>query len=275
MGAELLISFEKWCKEQGKSENTVKTYTGVLDKFKEWLEGHNKSVSEISKQDVQVYMNYLDEKQNRSASTIDKIFAAIRVFAQFLGQPDIVQNISKKEKEKNIYQTIPGSLSEKDKLELLKQVEKDKNSRNTAIIYTLLYTGIRISELCDLKISDIEIRGQKGILAVRNSQTEHERVIPLPKEVITHLNQYISTLEINEKNLLFSSNGNKPLSTRTVQYMLQNYNINPNLLRHTFCQDLVNKGMDISVVAQLAGHSDLNMTKRYKKKAQESDIVAG
>lgn len=275
MGAELLISFETWSREQGKSENTVKTYTGALEKFNGWLENQKKSISDISKEDIQAYMIYLDEEQKRSASTIDKIFAAIRVFAQFLGQSDIVNGISKKEKERNIYQTTPESLSEKEKLDLLKKVEKDKNPRNTAIIYTLLFTGIRISELCELKISDIEIKGQKGILTVFDSHGEQERVIPLPKEAINHLSHYISTLNTEKEVLLFSSNGDKPLSTRTVQYMLHNYNINPNILRHTFCQDLVNKGMDISIVAQLAGHSDLNMTKRYKKKPQQSDVVAG
>lgn len=272
MGAMLINNFEKWCIDEGRAENTVKTYKGVLEKFNQWLSEQEISLAEVSRQDIQSYMNYLDE-QNRSASTIDKVFAAIRVFAQFLNQTDIVQNIIKKEKEKNIYQTIPETLNEKDKQHLLQSVEKDKHLRNTAIIYTLLYTGIRISELCDLRYEDIEIRGQKGILTVRDSEGEQQRVIPLPKEAIFHLNQYMNTLKLKEGSL-FISNSNNPLTSRAVQYMLQNYDISPNVLRHTFCQDLINKGMDISVVAQLAGHSDLNMTKRYKRNIDNTNIVA-
>lgn len=263
---KLLQQFENWVKDQGKSENTVMTYRGVLQKFYQWLiEELGKDISEIKKEDVQAYMTFLDEKQNRSASTIDKVFATIRVLSQFLNQPDIVQDIKKKEKTRNIYQKMPESLSGDEKNKLLMAVEKDGNLRNTAIVYTLLFTGIRVSELCKLNHDDLEIKDQKGILIIRNSKGEHQRVIPLSQEVIYHLDKYINSLEKKKGKLFTSRDNNKGITTRTIQYMLKTYNINPIKLRHTFCQDLINKGMDVSIVAQLAGHNDINMTKRYKK----------
>ncbi|MBM7572387.1 tyrosine-type recombinase/integrase [Aquibacillus albus] len=259
----ILNQFEEWGRENQKSENTIKTYTGSLKMFDRWLQEQGASLSEVKKSDVQAYMNYLDAEKNHSASTIDKVFAAIRVYAQFLNKSEITQNINRKEKEKNIYQTAPKSLNEIEKKKLISQVKKDGNLRNIAIIHILLYTGIRISELCSLKHSNIEINGQKGVLTVPNSDNDG-RVIPLTKDTVYHLERYMETLETSE-GLLFLSRNNKPLTPRAVQLVLQAYNVSPNLLRHTFCHDLINNGMDLSIVAQLAGHQDINMTKRYIK----------
>lgn len=271
-GAELIDSFETWIKNQGKSENTVTTYKGVLRKFYQWLiDEKGRDISEITREDIQEYMVFLEENQNRSASTIDKVFATIRVFTQFLNKPELVQNIKKKEKEKNIYQKTPQPLSKSEKINLLEKVEKDGNIRNTAIIHTLLFTGVRISELCNLDYSDIEIRDQKGIVIVKDASGQQLRIIPLSKKAINHLQEYIQSTEIQE-GPLFVSNSNQRLTTRAVQYMLNNYDINPLKLRHTFCQDLIDKGVDTSTVAQLAGHRDINMTKRYKRHV-EKDIV--
>lgn len=268
MSEELLKQFEDWGKQQGKSENTIKTYQGVLKVFSQWLVERNSSLSKLQPKDIQAYMDYLDQEQQRSASTIDKVFATIRVFAHFSDQPEIVENIRKKEKQSNIYQSTPESLDEPQKNQLLKSVKTDGNKRNIAIVYTLLYTGIRISELCNVEISDIEIRGHKGTLTVRDNIGNAQRVIPLSKETIDHLSRYISSLNKTE-GILFISNNNKPLNIRTIQNILKAYHVNSNLLRHTYCQDLINHGMDPSVVAQLAGFQDLNMVKRYQNSQQK------
>ena len=160
---------------------------------------------------------------------------------------------------------LPCAFScESEKIKILKEVEKDGNLRNVAIVYTLLYTGIRISELCALDYLDIEMKEKNGVLIVKDSNGQKDRIIPLTQEAIERLKRYIDYAGISE-GPLFVSNANQRLSTRTVQYMLKNYNINPIKLRHTFCQELIDKGIEVSVVAQLAGHSDINMTKRYKR----------
>ncbi|MDC3418508.1 tyrosine-type recombinase/integrase [Aquibacillus salsiterrae] len=261
---ELLDKFEMWGRGKDKSENTLKTYVGSLKSFDEWLlKERNQSLGNVKREGVQAYMDYLDHDKQRSASTIDKIFAAIRVYAQFADKPEIIQNINRKERDKNIYQTTPRSLTEVEKKELISKVKRDGNSRNIAIMYTLLFTGIRISELCNLKLSNIEINGAKGVLTVPESNGNGEgRVIPLTKDTVYHLVRYIESLNKDE-GVLFSSRNDAPLTPRTVQLMLRSYDVSPNILRHTFCQDLINNGMDLSIVAQLAGHQDLNMTKRY------------
>jgi integrase/recombinase XerD len=259
-GAEKIIDeFSEWQKEQGKADGTVKTYVGVLEKFQSWLTTKNRTIDQISKNDVQLYMDYLEEQQ-RNAGTIEKYLAAISVFSRFLGRSEIILGIQRKEKIKE--SEIPESLKESEEKQLLLEVELDGNLRNTAIVYTLLYTGIRISELCDLNLDDIKITDKKRTLIVKNKKGEIERIIPLSKEVSKHLKKYIDSFDTN-REALFVSSVNKRISTRAVQYMLQKYDVNPHKLRHTFCQKLINKGIDIHTVAKLAGHRDVNVTKRY------------
>ncbi|MEW9111552.1 MAG: tyrosine-type recombinase/integrase [Cytobacillus gottheilii] len=244
--------------EVGKSASTVKTYVGVLEKFQAWLTARDTELNHISKNDVQLFMDHLEE-QKKGAGTIEKYFAAISVFARFLGKSEIMLNIHRKEKLKE--SDIPDSLEDKEEKKILSEVELDGNLRNTAIVYTLLYTGIRISELCALDLNDIDLTENK--LFVKNENGQIERGIPLSSEVNKHLINYIDSINNPNREALFVSSVNKRLSTRAVQYMLQKYNVNPHKLRHTFCQKLINKGIDIHTVAKLAGHKDINVTKRY------------
>jgi len=260
--ASLIDLFEEWLLHQEKSPNTINTYKSAIQKLGFWLQEKNRKLESLNHGDIQDYMNEL-EAEGKSASTIDKIYASIRVFAQFLDHPGIVDNIKRKEKEKNIYQTVPEYLNEDERSKLLKDVEKDKDIRNTAIVFMLLYTGIRLSELCNLDRNDIDINGQIGTVTINSIHGEKKRTVPIPKDALKILKSYLETLPEDYQGPLFISKQNNRLTTRSIQYMLEKYEINPHKLRHTFCRDLIEKGLDIAVVAQLAGHNDINITKRY------------
>lgn len=256
---KVLHAFGEWLHFQGKSENTVKTYIGVLEKFQEWLVNQDKDLQKITRDEVQSYINYL-ESLDRSAATIEKTFATISVFARYLEKSVIVHNIERKEKEKNMIP--PETLNQSERDMLLKEVKRDGNLRNIAIVYTLLHTGIRISELCSLNRSDIDFKSEKGRIFIRNTDQSVRRVIPLSRDLRIHLERYIDSLN-SEIVPLFVSSVNKRMTNRAVQYMLKKYNVNPHKLRHTFCNQLVENGIDLATVAELAGHSDINVTKRY------------
>lgn len=255
----MIEEFSIWQKQLGKADGTIKTYIGVLEKFEAWLSSKGKSLNSVSKNDVQLYMDEL-ENQQKTAGTIEKYLAAISVFVRFIDKSEIVLDIKRKEKIKDT--SIPESLEESEEKKLLLEVKADGNLRNIAIVYTLLYTGIRISELCALNFDDIqEIDGKKKLL-IKDNDGEIDRFIPLTTDVSYHLENYIDSLTI-KKDAIFVSSVNKRLSTRAVQYMLQKYDVNPHKLRHTFCQKLINKGINLHIVAKLAGHKDVNVTKRY------------
>jgi integrase/recombinase XerD len=251
----LILDFCHWLKEQKKSPNTISTYKRELEKFQEWLQEKNSDITRLVKDDIQSYVTFL-EQQGKSSTTIDKTLGAIRTFTKFLEKPDLVLGLKIKPVEKN--EDI-DALSFDEYSALLTEVKEDGNLRNIAMVYVLLHTGIRVSELCRLNRTNVDFR--KNQLVVHKH--EEERVIPLSNETKLHLQNYLQRSASNEA--LFINKSGDRITERSVQYMLEKYNVNPNKLRHTFCQRLVDSDVDLEIVSRLAGHKDLNVTKKYAK----------
>ena len=262
---EILEFFARYLEDKGRSENTIKTYLGVLQSFFNWLKNRHGNIPELSKNEIQVYMNYLESEQ-RSAATVEKVFRTLTVFARYINQPQITDDIYRKEKLGD--KTAPESLAENEVEYLLREIEQVGNERNTAIVYTLLYTGIRVSELCSLNRSDIET----GFITIKSRKDDDKgRTIPMSKAFSNHLKTYLES-RTDSHEALFISNYQKRISPRTVQHMLKPYGVHPHKLRHTFCYELVQKGVDLSIIAELAGHSDINVTKQYVKLSKRSEL---
>lgn len=260
---KVLHSFAEYLLEKGRSENTVKTYVGVLQSFSSWLKASKQlQLDHINKDSIQSYMDYL-EAEKRSTATIDKIFNTLGAFARYIDRPEILKGIRRKEKEMD--QAPPESLTEQQIKRLINRIESDGNLRNIAIFNMLLYTGIRVSELCSLNKNDL----QNGEVIIRAK--EKVRRIPISKLLLNSIEQYILSRD-DDDEALFLSNYQKRISARTVQHMLKQYGINPHKLRHTFCYELVRKGIDLSIIAQLAGHSDINITKQYVNSSKRSQL---
>jgi integrase/recombinase XerD len=258
----LLHDFCHWLEEQKKSPSTVKTYIRELEKYQEWLQEKETSILYLKKADIQSYIYYLEDQQ-KSITTIDKTVGVIRTFAKFLGKPELTFGLDLKPVEKsNEFET----LSSNEYTQLLKRVKEDGDLRNITIVYVLLHTGIRISELCNLNRSDIDLNKHE-LLVQKNDE---QRVIPLSKEARKYLQMY---LDSHLYEAIFVSNVGERLTERAIQYMLKKYDVNPQKLRHTFCQRLIDNKVDIGTVSQLAGHKDINVTKKYVKEHMNKQKV--
>ncbi|MCK1995519.1 tyrosine-type recombinase/integrase [Peribacillus muralis] len=255
---EMIFSFAEWLKDQGKSDNTIKTYTGVLSQF---CDQTQKILLEVHSEEVQDYLDYL-ENCKKSPGTIEKHYIALNVFFKFLGKPQIMLSVERKVKENK--HEVPETLSIKEQEILLRDIEAEGNLRNIAIVYLLLHTGIRVSELCDINGSDVILEKERNYILVRNAKGEIDRTVPLTQSVIQHVKNYLHSLK-DKSDPLFLSSYNQRITPRSVQYILKKYNVHPHKLRHTFCQRLVDNGVDIQTISKLAGHKDLNVTKRYLK----------
>jgi integrase/recombinase XerD len=251
-----VLHFLTWLKHEGKSSNTISTYHQEIKKFEHWLEANEKKLMNISQNEVQDYIIFL-EQQGKSPITTDKILGVIRTFAKYLKKPDISFDIEIKQGLKKDEFEV---LSQIECEQLLTEVKEHENKRNIAIVYMLLHTGIRVSELCGLNKSDLEFERSQVKITSANGE---ERIIPLSEEVKSHLEGYLEVTQNNEA--LFVSKSNERLTERSVQYMLKKYNVNAQKLRHTFCQQLIDKGVSLEVVSKLAGHRDINVTKKYAK----------
>ncbi len=259
----LILDFCLWLNEHNKSPNTIKTYKRELEKYQEWLQEKKRDINHLEKSDIQSYIDYLEDQQ-KSLATIDKTIGAIRTFAKFLEKPELTFGIEIKpvEKKNNI-----ETLSTFEYNQLLKKVKADGNLRNITIVYVLLHTGIRVSELCNLNRSHIDLENHELIV----EKTNQKRVIPLSQEAREFLQNYLGSHSIEEA--VFVSNAGERLTERAVQYMLKKYQVNPQKLRHTFCQRLIDNKVDVETVSRLAGHKDINVTKRYIKSSMNKQKV--
>lgn len=244
---------------EGKADNTVRTYERIMLAFNTWLMNNGGNLSDLTRHDVQTYIRAL-ESEGKAASTVDKVYACLSVFARHIGRPNVVDDI-KRIRPASKRSVAPKSLDDTERRRLLRSVEKSGNLRNIAIVYTLLETGVRVSELCALNRDDVIINARSGSLTVRDGKGGVARVIPLSRDVRYHLSRYLAERPDDDPALFTSTRGR--ISVRTVQHILAQYNTHPHALRHTFARRLVAGGIDIAVVADLAGHADINVTRRY------------
>jgi integrase/recombinase XerD len=252
----LILDFCLWLKEQKKSPSTITTYKRELEKFQEWLHERQCNLQHLKKGDIQSYIFFLEEQQ-KSLATIDKTIGAIRTFAKFLEKPDLIFGIKLEPVVKEEIETLSQEESEL----LLSQVKDDGNPRDIAIVCLLLHSGVRVSELCGLNRSNVDFIKNELII----EKSEFTRSIPLSNDAKHHLEYYLGT-HSSEEAVFITKQGER-ITERAVQYMLKKYNVTPNKLRHTFCQRLVDSGVDLGIVSRLAGIKDLNVIKKYVKKS--------
>ncbi|GIM47655.1 recombinase XerC [Collibacillus ludicampi] len=250
----------------GKSDQTKRMYGYWLGRFQNWLLDSDGNLESLTRADVQQYIDWM-LAHKKSPSTVSIALSAIRSWARWTGQDHAVMNLRTVRPPK-VTELAPQSLERNERNRLLREVERDGNLRDIAIVYVLLYTGLRVSELCGLDREDVTIGERSGQVIVRKGKRAKARVVPLPAEARHHVSRYMAVRK-DQEPALFLSNYGQRISVRQVQRILAKYGTHPHALRHTYCRTLVSKGMDLAAVAELAGHSDVNMMRRYAKPTQE------
>lgn len=257
--------------EKGKSPKTIRSYFYSLSNFEKWLKGVDTDLSNFARSDVQQYIDELTANK-KSAATINAYYAAIRALAKYLNKPEAVEDI-RIVKAPKIMSEAPIALDKKERHKIRREIDRTGNKRNIAIFMTLLYTGIRISELVALDKSDIEVSERKGNLYVRNGKGNKSRTIPLHPEARRAIRQYLEERTDNDP-ALFLSTHKKRISVRSVQSLCEKYDIHPHKFRHTFVTDLVDAGVDDETIRTLTGHEHVAMIARYRSVRQEDKEAA-
>lgn len=248
-----------------KSVSTIKTYAHALKQFEDWLDGSGTNLQDYARADVQQYIDYLTSKK-KSASTINKIWNAIKTFSKWSNKKDCIEDI-RVVKAKDFKKEAPKSLTKIERNRLIREADRKGNKRDYAIIITLLHTGVRVSELAALDRSDIEISERKGEMKVIGKGNK-ERTIPLSAEVRRAITTYLEERH-DQLPALFISNRQARLSVRSVQHLVEQHGYYVHQLRHTFLTGLVRAGEDISVIQSLSGHSSADMVLRYSQPTEE------
>lgn len=239
-------------KLRGFSPLTVRNYSFFVEKF---IKKSNKSVEELNQDDVKNYLaSMFDDK---SKNTIMLAAAALKFFFTEILKKEF-GDIKMPKKEKRLPEVLT-----KEEVSKLLNAAKTKKSR---LILSLLYSsGLRVSELVNLKPSDINFNENIGW--VRAGKGSKDRMFTLSPSLCSEINNYLKKKE-NTK-YLFSSD--EPLTTRNVQKIVKNLRnmaeiqkkVTPHTLRHSFATHLLESGTDIRMIQTLLGHSSLNTTQIY------------
>ncbi len=256
------------------SEKTILSYYDDLVEYKEFLGNNFIDILNIDYEVVTKYLKYLYERKINKSS-ISRKLSSIRGFYNYLVRENIVQNNYFKEvsnPKKDFY--LPKFLKneEMDKIFSICEENSPINQRDTLIVELLYATGLRVSELVNIKINNIDFtnqtikvlgKGSKERIVIYNNHTK--------KALDTYLNDGYHFF--NKKNsgfLILNKDGNR-LSDRYIRIIIDrlvrkanlDIKISPHTLRHTFATDMLENGSDLMTVKELLGHESLDTTSIY------------
>jgi integrase/recombinase XerC/integrase/recombinase XerD len=251
---------------RGKSATTIKTYAHAIQQFQKWLDGAGTNLSDYARSDVQQYIDYLSAKK-KTASTINKLWNAIKAYSKWAGKKETIEDIAVV-KVADIKKQAPKAMDKIERNKLIRDIDHTGNKRDYAILMTLLMTGIRVSELVALDVTDVEVSNRKGSLLVRSGKGNKERVLPLNSEARRAIEKYLEE-RTDSDPALFISNRQERISIRSVQHLMEKNGHNAHQTRHSFITWLVRSGEDISVIQSLSGHSSADMILRYSMPSEE------
>ena len=257
--------------EKGLSQNTVQSYKNDISSFAAWVEKHSDiSLAKTTKSNINQYIAHLfksglkSSSVNRKISTIKSFFIFLLKKKHILLSP--VEDIDMVRQQKY----LPVSMSEKEVELLLKSPSLDSfiGRRDRAMIEMLYATGMRISELINLKITDVDCN---RLVAKVMGKGSKERLIPYGEIAADHLNIYLQDRKDINSNEIFLSNRGKKITRGAFWNRIKLYlrkenlkeSISPHTLRHAFATHLLNRGADLRSVQILLGHSDLSTTQIY------------
>lgn len=266
---------EKLKYEYNYSDLTINGYDYEITKFLDYLNDNHLDYKKINIDMIRNYLKYLDSLKYKKNS-ISKNLSSLRSYYKFLTEEKVVlnnpfKNISNPKKDKKLPDFL--NYEEINKLFDSADTKTPLGLRNRCILELLYDTGIRVSELVNLKINDIEF--DKKIINILG-KGKKERIVYYGDYLQEVLEKYINDSRkylLNNKlseYLILNNNGSK-ITTRGVEYIIDKmvneaaikHKISPHVLRHTFATHMLNGGADIKSIQQLLGHESLSTTGIY------------
>ncbi|MDQ5853176.1 MAG: tyrosine-type recombinase/integrase [Chloroflexota bacterium] len=259
---------------QEVAAKTVTSYHSDLLGFARWFTGSTSeafTATAVTPTDVRDYRAHLRTIQRRPAATVNRRLAALHRFFAWAKATNRIRELPT-EGVKGVPSVplTPKSLPKRDLDRLLRAAEQDGNKRNLAILLTLRHTGLRVGELCNLRLSDLAISERKGSLVVRSGKGDKDRTVPLNNVVRQALSAYLAVRPAATTDFLFIGQRGQPLQSDAVQLIVRKYarraglsEVTPHTLRHSFAKQVLDAGADLATVSRLLGHERLETTAIY------------
>lgn len=262
--------------ERGLSQNTLQSYRRDLRQYKRFLK-HEKKVSSwqsIDRSTITEFLLTLKEK-GKSASTIARMISALRLFHQFLIREQIVNHDPSLHIETPKQARLLPQVLTANEIDILLdiKVENPLDSRNKAMLELMYATGLRVTELVELQVSDLHL--SMGFVRCFGKGRK-ERIIPLGEFAIQALDDYVSDareIVVNKETTetLFVNQHGKPITRQGFWKIIKEIAeekglkkpISPHMLRHSFATHLLENGADLRSVQEMLGHADISTTQIY------------
>lgn len=258
--------------DKGYSSNTIESYKRDLNSFLEYMK--DVEINNITVDKLKDYIKHLNNK-NLNEKSISRTISCLKSFYKFLViEKKVSENIADTLYTPKLKKALPNTLTEDEVFKLLDINLNDNYSyRNKAMIELMYGTGLRVSELVNLKLQDIDLMNDSIRTFGKGSK---ERVIPIgefaSESLKEYLNKYRSTLlkKYNNDYVFLNNHGNNMTRQgffKIIKSLAKekgiNKQISPHILRHSFASHLLKYGADLRTIQELLGHSDISTTQIY------------
>jgi integrase/recombinase XerC len=289
-----LDEFQTYLLAEDRSPVTIAGYLGDVRLFAKWYEEHYREAltpEDLTNEAVRGYKQHLLD-QTAKPKTINRRLAALAAYAHWLEQAEYVRNARNPVQGVKAVKEValaPKWLDKKQRAALLRAVDKEVEDamrryprlrlmylRDAAIVKLILFAGLRVGEIVQLRISDIILDERKGSVTVREGKGTKRREVPLNAKARKALVEYLRMRPNVESDQLFLGQRNEGVQSKTIQRAVQRFakkaglkNVTPHTLRHSFAKSLIDAGVSLEKVATLLGHSNLNTTRIYTTPGEE------
>ena len=261
-------------RRQEASPATMRNYGADLRVFARWFvdsTGEDFIAKAVTPTDLRDYKAHLRTVERLQAATVNRRLAALRRFFLWAKATGRITDLPT-EQVKGIPAAprTPKALVKRDVDRLLREAERHGNKRNLAILLTLRHTGLRVGELCNLRLGDVTVSERKGEVLVRGGKGNKDRTVPLNNDVRRALTIYQEVRPTIAGDHLFVGQRGESLKPQGVQQVVAKYaaraglpDVTPHVLRHTFAKHVLDAGEDLATVQRLLGHERLETTAIY------------
>lgn len=279
----LLKDFEYYLKnEKGSSKNTINSYLTDLNQYSVFLEKYHSITKPkfIDKSHIEGFIRSM--KKIVSSKSLARKLTAVKSFHHFLMiEKEVEMDVAKGFAAPKVEKSLPQVLSIDEVVSILEQVDKTKplGLRNTALLELIYGSGLRVSELLDIKMEDIHLN--QGYIMVRGKGSK-ERMVPISDMSTVALRNYIvkgreQLLTEQKPSFLFVNQSGSRLSRQGFFKLLKKLahdagvqtDCSPHTLRHSFATHLLENGMDLRTLQSLLGHEDISTTQIYTHISQK------
>lgn len=260
--------------KQKEEKTTVSSYIEDIYKYLEYMENNKiKTALNIEYQDITKYLKYLDNNNYETSSIIRKI-VSIKLFHKYLSEEYKIKDISSKIINPKLRRKLPNILTIEEVDNLLDiKLNTPFDYRNKAMLELMYSSGLRVSELVDLKLNNIDL--DNGYVRCLG-KGKKERIIPIGEIAIEYLKIYINEYRNSMKKgyyteNVFLNNHGKNITRQGFFLIIKNIakekninkNITPHMLRHSFATHLLNNGANLRTIQEMLGHSSITTTQIY------------